>query len=130
MHPSSSFLATGAVEGASPFFVGVEPTSWESSGTTHQPLQDMKAAMPAMTTGLSTAEKLVLAAIKRWVANADDATATSLMSTYESDYVRIDGPSVWVEFVCQNGVVLQNQIHYHTVYRDHTRDNGGEFTFS
>ncbi|GIF26607.1 putative membrane protein YgcG [Actinoplanes tereljensis] len=180
----------GAVEGASPFFVGVEPTSWSDAiGATHQPLQDMKAAMLAMTTSLSTAEqtkaklsqsfsdvlvgpgedgqfpakklglaasaltaaqkKLVLAAIKPWVANADDATATSLMSTYESeidktyigwsgttgltkhaDYVRIDGPSVWVEFVCQNGVVLQDQIHYHTVYRDHTRDYGGEFTFS
>ncbi|GIE07002.1 hypothetical protein Adu01nite_83520 [Paractinoplanes durhamensis] len=180
----------GAVAGASPFFVGVEPTSWsDSAGTTHEPLQDMKAAMLAMTTGLSTAEqtkaklsqsfsdvllgpgedgqfpatkqglavgaltdaqkKLVLAAIKPWVANADDATATALMSTYESeldktyigwsgttgltkhaDYVRIDGPSVWVEFVCQNGVVLQNQIHYHTIYRDHTRDYGGEFTFA
>jgi hypothetical protein len=44
--------------------------------------------------------------------------------------VRIDGPGVWIEFVCQNGIVYQGQIHYHTVYRDHTRDYGGEFTFS
>ncbi|MEV6346323.1 DUF3500 domain-containing protein [Actinoplanes sp. NPDC051851] len=92
---------------------------------------------------------LVLAAIKPWVVNADDTTSASLMTTYEdeldktyigwsghvtmtnhADYVRVDGPSVWVEFVCQNGVVIQNQIHYHTVYRDHTRDYGGEFTFS
>lgn len=180
----------GKVEGASPFHVGVEPTSWtDSDGASHAPLEDMKTAMVAMLAGLSTAEqakakisatysdivlgpgadgkfptakqglvasgltadqkKLILAAIKPWVVNADDATATSLMSTYESeidktyigwsghttmtnhaDYVRVDGPSVWVEFVCQNGVVIQNQIHYHTVYRDHTRDYGGEFTFS
>ncbi|WP_433040431.1 DUF3500 domain-containing protein [Dactylosporangium sp. CS-033363] len=179
----------GKVEGATPFFVGVEPTSWtDAEGTAHAPLKDMKDTMAALEAGLTAAEQgsaklaesysdvllgpgqdgkfpakkagvaagsltadqqqLVLAAIRPWVANADDATATSLMSTYESelgqtyvawsgtlgltkhaDYVRIDGPSVWVEFVCQNGVVLQNQIHYHTVYRDHTRDYGGEFTF-
>ncbi|WP_436530200.1 DUF3500 domain-containing protein [Actinoplanes sp. HUAS TT8] len=180
----------GKVEGASPFHVGVEPTSWtDTDGTRHEPLVDMKNAMVAMLAGLSSAEQtrakisgtysdivlgpgadgrfpatrqglvasglsagqktLILNAIKPWVVNADDATATTLMSTYESemdrtyvgwsghttmtdhaDYVRIDGPSVWVEFVCQNGVVIQNQIHYHTVYRDHTRDYGGEFTFS
>ncbi|BCY13169.1 DUF3500 domain-containing protein [Actinoplanes sp. L3-i22] len=180
----------GQVTGASPFFVGVEPTTWtDDNGTDHAPMQDMKAAILAMTGSLSqqdqataklaesfsdvlvgpqkdgqfpakkeglpvstlTADqkKLVLAAIKPWVANADDATAAALMKTYESeldktyigwsgtlgltnhaDYVRIDGPSVWIEFVCQNGIVLQNQIHYHTVYRDHTRDYGGEFTFA
>lgn len=98
---------------------------------------------------LSTAQQaLVLAAIKPWVLDADDATATSLLATYQSelantyvsysgnatlannaDYVRIDGPSVWVEFVCQSGVVFQNQIHYHSIWRDHSRDYGGNFTF-
>ena len=179
----------GQVTGASPYFVGVEPTSWTDGDKTYAPLEDMRAAMLAMTGSLSRSElgtaklaesfsdvlvgpqkdgqfpakkeglavgtltaeqkKLVLAAIEPWVANADDATAASLMKTYESeldktyvgwsgttgltkhaDYVRIDGPSVWVEFVCQNGIVIQNKIHYHTVYRDHTRDYGGEFTFS
>ncbi|BEL10140.1 DUF3500 domain-containing protein [Actinoplanes sichuanensis] len=93
-------------------------------------------------------KKLVLAAIKPWVANADDATTQQLLKIYEKeldqtfvalsggtaldthgDYVRIDGPSVWVEFICQTGVVYNDQIHYHTVYRDHTRDYGGEFDF-
>ncbi|MEU4557697.1 DUF3500 domain-containing protein [Actinoplanes sp. NPDC023936] len=181
---------SGEVVGASPYFVGVEPTSWtDDSSATHTPLGDMKNAMLAMLDGLSDTEQstaklgqsfsdvlvgpqedgqfpatkqglavssltdeqkdLVLAAIKPWVAGADDATATSLLAAYEeeldetylgwsgttgldthADYVRIDGPSVWVEFVCQNGVVIQDQIHYHTVYRDHTRDYGGEFSFS
>ncbi|MFC3742400.1 DUF3500 domain-containing protein [Paractinoplanes deccanensis] len=178
----------GAVGGASPFFVGVEPTSWEDDGTTYQPLESMRQALLKVTAGLSDTEKakaklgktytdvlvgpgedgqfpetkeglpvsgltddqkaLVLAAIKPWVAIVDDTTAASLMKTYESeldqtyigwsgttgltahgDYVRIDGPSAWVEFVCQNGVVITNKIHYHTVYRDHTRDYGGEFDF-
>jgi hypothetical protein len=47
-------------------------------------------------------------------------TASSFL-TANTDYVRIDGPSVWIEFICQSGVVLSG-IHYHTVFRDHTRD--------
>jgi hypothetical protein len=98
---------------------------------------------------LTSAQKLlVLAAMKPWVTDADDVTAASLLTTYESelsstyiaysgnatlaanaDYVRIDGPSVWIEFVCQTGVVYPTQIHYHSVWRDHTRDYGNSFTF-
>lgn len=48
-------------------------------------------------------------------------TASSFLTT-NTDYVRIDGPSVWIEFICQTGVIFQNQIHYHTVMRDHSRD--------
>ncbi len=48
-------------------------------------------------------------------------TASSFM-TAATDYVRIDGPTVWIEICCQNGIVIQNQIHYHTVMRDHSRD--------
>jgi hypothetical protein len=48
-------------------------------------------------------------------------TASSFLTT-NTDYVRIDGPSVWIEFICQTGVVIQNQVHYHTVMRDHARD--------
>ncbi|RZK21647.1 MAG: DUF3500 domain-containing protein [Hymenobacter sp.] len=43
------------------------------------------------------------------------------------DYVRIDGPNVWSEFVCQNGIVYHSQIHYHSIWRDRTRDYGGNF---
>lgn len=98
---------------------------------------------------LSTAQQaLVIAAMKRWVLDTDDLTAASVLSTYTSelsntyiaysgtglftsdkDYVRIDGPSVWIEFVCQAGVVYTGQIHYHSVWRDHTRDYGNSFTF-
>ncbi|MFB7330835.1 DUF3500 domain-containing protein [Streptomyces adustus] len=180
----------GKVAGASPFFTGVEPTSWTADdGTTYAPLAKFRDGLLKLTGSLSTdqlakaelsqsfgdvllgpsqdgkfpetkqgikvselssqQQKLVLAAIHPWVADVDDATAAQLMKTYakelsetyvaysggtgldtQGDYVRIDGPSVWVEFVCQNGVVFRDQIHYHTVYRDHTRDYGSEFSFS
>ncbi|MEU9272595.1 DUF3500 domain-containing protein [Streptomyces sp. NPDC048251] len=180
----------GKVAGASPFFIGVEPTSWTADdGTTYTPMEAQRKGLLALTGSLSTEQlakaklsasysdvivgpgedgqfpetkegikvselspkqkQLVLKAIYPWVANVDDATAKKLMKTYErelnetyvsysggtgldaqSDYVRIDGPSVWIEFVCQGGVVYRDQIHYHTVYRDHTRDYGSEFSFS
>ncbi|MFD0525184.1 DUF3500 domain-containing protein [Paractinoplanes durhamensis] len=179
----------GKVAGASPYFVGVEPTSFtDDAGATVQPLSIMHDGMLKLTSSLTAAQqvkaklaasfsdvligpgkdgqfpttkegisvreltpaqkKLVLAAIHPWVAVVDDATAKQLMKTYESelnqtfvsysgglgldthgDYVRIDGPGVWIEFICQDGVVFRDQIHFHTVYRDHTRDYGGEFTF-
>lgn len=104
---------------------------------------------------LTTAQKnLVLAAIQSYVADMDSSTATALMNIYSNDinstyiawtgsgtsgnansflnantnYVRIDGPGVWLEFVCQNGVVFQSQIHYHSVWRDHLRDYGADLT--
>jgi len=178
----------GRVTGSTPFFIGVEPTSFTTDGTTYQPLSIMRDGLLKLTGSLTAAQrakaeltesfgdvllgpgqdgrfpttkqgvpvaqlspqqkKLVLAAIYPWVAAVDDATAKMLMRSYESelnqtyvaysgglgldtqgDYVRIDGPGVWVEFICQNGIVFQSQIHFHTVYRDHTRDYGGEFTF-
>jgi hypothetical protein len=96
---------------------------------------------------LSAAQQtLVLAAMRPWVNDSDDATAASLLTTYQSqlantyiayagtgqftasgDYARIDGPNVWIEFACQGGVVYRSQIHYHTVWRDHARDYGGNF---
>jgi Protein of unknown function (DUF3500) len=89
--------------------------------------------------GLSDEQKaLVLEAMKPWVQDVDDMTASKLLAIYEqelnslstnADYLRIDGPSVWIEFVCQNGIVYSDQIHYHTVWRDHARDYGAEYTF-
>ncbi|MFT4124059.1 MAG: DUF3500 domain-containing protein [Microbacteriaceae bacterium] len=203
----------GEVTGASPFFIGVEPTSWTddcstvvaydtsytatnndctdgsgTTGTTYAPLNEQYTAIYDMINSLSTSElstaklsqsysdvllgpgadgefpetksgiqvsqltdtqkALVLDAIAAWVDVAADDTATELLAEYEADlddtyvsysgntsltsqgdYVRIDGPGVWIEFVCQNGVVFSSNIHYHTIYRDHEKDYGGEFDF-
>lgn len=105
----------------------------------------------------STQQAAVIAAMKPWIVDTDDATAATILATYTSDmastyisygsntagtagsastffttntdYVRIDGPHVWIEFVCQTGVVYPTQIHYHSIWRDHTSDYGGNFTF-
>ncbi|GLY28807.1 DUF3500 domain-containing protein [Kineosporia sp. NBRC 101731] len=178
----------GEVSGASPYFVGIEPTTWTADdGTEYAPLEAMQKSVAALGTSLTTAQmktakldqafsdvllgpgedgnfpgakqgiavsklsddqkELVLTAMRQWVGIADDDTATAMMKTYEDEldqtyvgwsgglemtahanYLRIDGPSVWIEFVCQNGVVISNKIHYHTIWRDHTRDYGGEFS--
>jgi Protein of unknown function (DUF3500) len=108
---------------------------------------DQDGAFPLTKQGLAVSnlsseqKALVLAAIKPWVQDIDDLTAAALLEIYEkeldkttvaysgdsslinnADYVRIDGPSVWTEFVCQRGRVYASQIHYHTVWRDHTHD--------
>ncbi|MBT33420.1 MAG: hypothetical protein CMO01_27475 [Thalassobius sp.] len=44
--------------------------------------------------------------------------------TTRNDYVRIDGPSVWIEYSCQNGVILSGT-HPHSVWRDKLTDYGG-----
>jgi hypothetical protein len=39
------------------------------------------------------------------------------------DYVRLDGPRVWIEFA------TQGNDHYHTIWRDRLTDYGAEFSF-
>ncbi|QJD97310.1 DUF3500 domain-containing protein [Mucilaginibacter robiniae] len=190
-------FSNGAETGPTPYFIGVEPKSWTSNGSTYAPLDDKHTAMQNMLGSLSSTQlasakqsttfsdvvlgpntdgkfpstkvgvavstlsssqqAYVLAAIKEWTDDLDATTAASILATYQgelsstyiaygsnssatagsattflttnTDYVRIDGPSVWIEFVCQSGVVYSSQIHYHTVWRDHTRDYGNNFTF-
>jgi len=105
------------------------------------------ATFPSTPSGIRCAnltadqKTLVLAAIKTYVndiANADDIITqytNELDDTYiaysgttgvvtRNDYVRIDGPSVWIEYSCQNGVILSGT-HPHSVWRDKTSDYGG-----
>ena len=190
LHVSGHHLAVnityvdGAVAGATPFYIGVEPTQWTADdGTAYAPLNPMRDGMLALmgsltedqlvqaklseshtevvmgpdqdgqfpgtkeglaVSGLSEDQKaLVVEAITPWVSVTDDATAESVLAGYGSeldqtyiayrgsggltghgDYVRIDGPSVWIEFVCQIGAIYP-AVHFHTVYRDHRRDHGG-----
>ncbi len=107
------------------------------------------AAFPATASGvkgsnLSADEKaLVLNSIKTYVYDVDDVNAAAIMTKYtneldntyisysgttamttRNDYVRIDGPSVWIEYSCQGGIVLSGT-HPHSVWRDKTKDYGG-----
>ncbi|PRY30411.1 uncharacterized protein DUF3500 [Spirosoma oryzae] len=92
----------------------------------------------------SDKQALVLNAIKLYVNDLDATTAATVLAKYTSelantyiaysgstsvtaqnDYIRIDGPSVWIEFSYQGGVVIRNTPHPHSVWRDHTTDYGG-----
>ena len=92
---------------------------------------------------LSAAQKaLVATAIQTYVGDLADAAAAKLIAKYtaeldqtrigwsnatgptdENSYLRIDGPSVWIEFVNTRSQSTPN-IHYHSVYRDKTNDYG------
>lgn len=102
----------------------------------------------------ATQKNLVLTAIQAWLNDVDATSAATLLASYSADidniyigwtgsgtsgnassflnantnYVRIDGTRVWIEFVCQSGVVFPAQIHYHSVWRDHTHDYGADLT--
>ncbi|QKG57991.1 DUF3500 domain-containing protein [Hymenobacter sp. BRD128] len=91
-------------------------------------------------------QALALATISPWVNDSDDATDASLLAahrgqladtyvayagtgnfTTQGDYVRIDDPGVWSEFVYQPAIIYHGQIHYHSIWRDHMRNYGGNF---
>lgn len=97
----------------------------------------------AVSTFTDEQKALVRAAIATYVDDIDDADAARIMAKYDAeldqtfvsysgstsvseqnDYVRIDGPSVWIEFSMQHGIVLSGN-HPHSVWRDRTADYGG-----
>lgn len=100
------------------------------------------------TEGLALAEvsedvqALALAAIRTWVDDNNTTIADQVMAEIEAEldetsigwsnavdadalgsYGRIDGPSVWIEFVNEGGVGT-NGIHHHSIHRDKTGDYG------
>jgi Protein of unknown function (DUF3500)/Secretion system C-terminal sorting domain len=91
---------------------------------------------------LSAAQKtLILNAIKTYTndLNAEDEAVilgryqAELDDTYvvyagsgdmytKGDYIRIDGPSVWIEYNSQGGIIIKNENHPHSVWRDRKGD--------
>ncbi|MFD2937360.1 DUF3500 domain-containing protein [Spirosoma flavum] len=129
-----------------------EQTAAKLSGTYSDlvlgPGQDWK--FPTTKSGLQVStlsvanQALVLNAIKLYVNDLDATTAAMVLAKYTSemantyiafsgtttvtaqnDYIRIDGPSVWIEFSYQGGVVIRSTPHPYSVWRDHTTDYGG-----
>lgn len=109
-------------------------------------------AIPSEQEGLSVAklddaqQALLLAAVKTYVGDSNDADARVFMDKYtaelsdtvlgysgstdvkcEDDYVRVHGPSLWLEFSLQSNKST-NEVgnHPHSVWRDITSDYGGQ----
>lgn len=103
----------------------------------------------ALYTSLSSADQeKVKAFVRSYVNTQGEEVATDLLSTYLSgtaladtyvayagtgnvttsnSYLRIDGPRVWIEFSVQGGVIIRNEPHYHSIWRDKVGDYGGKF---
>ncbi|MFD9320210.1 DUF3500 domain-containing protein [Streptomyces sp. NPDC060053] len=86
----------------------------------------------------------VTAMLRTWVDDLDEKAAARLLTKYVSEYdetyigwsggttidndqtyVRLDGPSAWIEFSNQPGAST-DEIHQHTIFRDETSDYGWE----
>lgn len=87
--------------------------------------------------------ELMLDAIARYVRDIDEGAADAILARYRAElgdtyvafsgsprldsaqsYVRIDGPSVWIEYSLQPGRSIPG-IHPHSVWRDRQNDYGG-----
>ena len=87
-------------------------------------------------------KQTVMAAIQAYAGDLNTTAATKLIDKYraeldetrvgwssntgpadENSYIRIDGPSVWIEFINTRSRSTPD-IHYHSVYRDKTDDYG------
>lgn len=90
-----------------------------------------------------TQKDLLLAAIKTYVDDLDNRAAVAVLAKYKAeldetyvsyvgsttmdvkgDYILIDGPSVWIEWSMQGGIVIRNGVHPHSVWRDRKSDYG------
>jgi len=92
----------------------------------------------------ASAKALVLSAIKLYTNDLDSQTAATVLAQYttdldatylaysgtgtmstQNDYIRLDGPHIWIEYSAQGGIVIRNTPHPHSVWRDRTGDYGG-----
>lgn len=189
-HYANNFTFNAEETGATPFFIGIEPQSFENAdGETVEALATRKDTMYSMIDSLTDEQEaeaeitdkfddvlvgpgndgnfptesegvlvsslsddqqeLVKDAIKAWVADVNEEDQKALLDAYfaedawadtyiawsgstdsedQGSYIRIDGPRVWIELTVQGGIVFQNQVHLHTIWRDKVADYGGEFS--
>ncbi len=143
IYGNSSALLSGTFDDV------VAGVSSSTSIDTNYPISYPTTGRGLLYTSLTQAQQAqVKAMIEAWVNDTDSTSAAALLSAYESDaalastyvgyagdgtlttqgdYIRVDGPRVWIEFVVQNGIVFNSSYHFHTIWRDKTADYGGDF---
>lgn len=89
-------------------------------------------------------QQAVLNALRPWVEDAPPELAAAYMQRYQNelketylslsggstmaapgDYLRIDGPSLWLEYACREPIAFKEDAHCHSVWRDKKRDYAG-----
>lgn len=80
-------------------------------------------AIKLYTNDLNAEDEAVI--LGRYQAELDETyvlyAGTGTMET-KGDYIRIDGPSVWIEYNTQGGIIIKNENHPHSVWRDRKGD--------
>lgn len=182
-HIAANITVKGESGWSSPYFLGLEPETFEASGKQLAPLAPIREAITGLAQSLTPQQlskaklsesfgdvvvgpgrdegfpvrhgvpvtdlspesqawvkKAILAYIgdspfaeayqKRYFAELGETRVSISGTTQQSrpgDYVRIDGPSVWIEFICQPGANFPDKVHFHSVWRDRKLDYGGLF---
>lgn len=120
---------SGNIDGSCPHaYAGVTDHGlpYASLSSAHQALAQAVIQAYVATQSAEYASELLAAYLsdaalaKTYVAYAGSGTVTT-----RGDYFRLEGPRLWIEFSVQNGVIVANDIHYHTIWRDKTADYGG-----
>jgi hypothetical protein len=87
-------------------------------------------AIKTYTNDLNAEDEAVI--LGRYQAELDDTyvvySGTGTMET-KGDYIRIDGPSVWIEYNTQGGIIIKTENHPHSVWRDRKGDYDTGKTF-
>jgi hypothetical protein len=80
-------------------------------------------AIKTYTNDLNAEDEAVI--LGRYQAELDDTyvvfAGSGTMET-KGDYIRIDGLSVWIEYNTQGGIIIKNENHPHSVWRDRKAD--------
>ncbi len=80
-------------------------------------------AIKTYTNDLNAEDEAVI--LGRYQAELDETyvlfVGTGTMET-KGDYIRIDGPSVWIEYNTQGGIIIKTENHPHSVWRDRKGD--------
>lgn len=145
---SQDELAASYLSGQSFADVLIGPDNGSGVLPSDYPSQSNRAGV--LVTDLSQEQRaLVIAVLQEWLGDYHGEIADTLLAEYSSEevladtyvawagsesgpdvdvsgtYFRIDGPRVWLEVACQNGVLISDQTHYHSVFRDKLMDYGG-----
>lgn len=101
--------------------------AYSSLSTAHQALVQAVISAYVNTQTTEYANELLAAYLdssalaSTYVAYTGTGTVTA-----QGNYFSIEGPRVWIEFSVQNGVIVMNDIHFHTIWRDKSADYGGK----
>lgn len=145
---SESELAEAYLSGESYSDVLMGPDNGSGTLPTDYPTGDNRKGL-LVSSLTQDQQALVTAAIEQWINDYPEEVVENLTLSYVTSsayadtyiawagtesagvdvdvagtYMRIDGPNLWIEVACQNGIIISGETHYHTIFRDKSWDYG------